>query len=80
MVVSVFVTSLIIGTLGGYFGGLLVLHPPVSRNVIEWVRANPPRDYVVIRNRWRAYKLSHYRRQQIDADLIAWAQSLVTRT
>jgi hypothetical protein len=44
---------------------------------MDWIKANPPRDYVTVRNRLRAWRFARARRALDEADLIAWAHSLV---
>jgi hypothetical protein len=44
--------------------------------MIAWMRANPPRDYVTVRNRLRAWRFSRARRALDEAALIEWAMHL----
>lgn len=44
--------------------------------MIDWIKTNPPHDWVVIRNRLRAWRFARARRALDEADLIAWAASL----
>lgn len=44
--------------------------------MIRWMKDNPPRDYVTVRNRLRAWKFARARRAADEAALIEWAHHL----
>lgn len=58
--------SIILGLLGGTIAGLIIItawDPPR----LQWIRDNPPSDYVWIRNRVRAVRYSRARRRLDEA-------------
>jgi hypothetical protein len=43
---------------------------------MDWIKSNPPRDYVTVRNRLRAWRFARARRDLDEAELVLWARHL----